>query len=321
MNPASKTGTDTDDKKGSAMEFAAVLQKGAAGTVSQRRDCHSSASLCTANLYPGYITAALREYYTYSRDIEGLDALVGQSDHFCHHILIRDPQGRAAGWTHVFADYWGPYTWEDAKNPDGTPGCHFTGSCTFVTDALGGVYHPTGRQDLMEICREADAAIPHGTFMDDMIGCLRMAVAHPKTDQTPPAAVTDLVAEALGGGKVKLTWTAPGGDGAKGQAAWYQVKWSPAPIVELTKGWPDKAEPLPATSRDWHARAKAFNAKQRAFWAAHNLSGAPKPGVAGAKEGMIVEGPPAGTAHFAIKSWDAASNASGLSNVVKIMVE
>jgi hypothetical protein len=40
-----------------------------------------------------------------------------------------------------------------------------------------------------------------------------------RTDNSPPEAIRDLSAEALGGGKVRLTWTAPAGG-----AGLYQVK-------------------------------------------------------------------------------------------------
>ena len=87
----------------------------------------------------------------------------------------------------------------------------------------------------------------------------------------------------------------PEGDGEKGQAARYQVKWSPAEIVELVKGWPDKTEPLPATRADWEAKAKAFNAKQRAFWAAYNVQGEPAPGLAGTVAGPGIRPRPPAT--------------------------
>lgn len=323
---ASKTGgQDIDDKRTHSMEYATAIFAGVNGTASQLRDCRKSASLVSSNFYNAYVTAALREYYTHSRDVEALDTLVAQADHFCKHILIRNPEGKPAGWSYIFADYWGPYTWEDATADVAPYGAKFkthpVGFNMFVADAVGRLYYPTGRPHVAEVCREADARLARGGYHDDVINAVRMSVTHPKVDQTPPAAITDLKAESLGGGRVRLTWTAPGGDGDKGQAAWYQVKWAPGPIVELTTGWPDKTEPLPATNKEWKERAAAFNAKPRAFWAAYNLSGAPKPGAAGTKEGMVVEGLPAGTIHIAIMSWDAASNASGLSNVVRITVE
>ncbi|MCX8107241.1 MAG: hypothetical protein N3G20_00390, partial [Verrucomicrobiae bacterium] len=329
-NAASKTGTDEDDKRTHAMEYATAIFNGWSGTASQYRDCRKSASLCSSNFYNGYVVTALREYFTHSRDIEALDTLLGQADHFCKHILIRNPEGQPAGWTYIFADYWGPYTWEDATG-DTTPyGAKnsskpsFIGPSIYVADAIASIYHLTGKPEVLDVARAANAALTPAVLAsgyDNRSNCVLMAVRHPKVDRTPPAAVADLAAESLGGGKIRLTWTAPGGDGDKGRAAWYQVKWSSAPIVEITKGWPDRTEPLPATNKEWHERARAFNSRQRAFWAANNLFGAPVPGPCGTKESMIISGLPAGKAYLAIKSWDAASNVSELSNVVGIEIK
>ncbi|MCG3178563.1 MAG: hypothetical protein BIFFINMI_00891 [Phycisphaerae bacterium] len=323
---ASKTGgEDIDDKRTHSMEYATAIFAGVNGAASQLRDCRKSASLVSSNFYNAYVTAALREYYTWSRDVEALDTLVGEADHFCKHILIRNPQGKPAGWSYMFADYWGPYTWDDATadvkpftdKMKTTPGVGFN---AFVIDAVAGLYYLTNRPYVMEVCEEAAATNPYKSDLADMVNCLRMALTHPKADQTPPATIMDLKAELLDDGKIRLTWTAPGGDGGNGRAAWYQVKWSPASIVEITEGWPDRTEPLPATNKEWRARAAAFNARQRAFWAAFNLAGEPDPGPPGAAQSMTVEGIPAGKACLAIKAWDAANNASDLSNVVQVQV-
>ena len=77
-----------------------------------------------------------------------------------------------------------------------------------------------------------------------LVPAAHAAVGHPKADATGPAAITDLRAEAIGGEKVKLSWTAPEGD-----PAWYQVKRSAARIVERVEGWPDRTPPLPVNRR------------------------------------------------------------------------
>jgi len=151
-----------------------------------------------------------------------------------------------------------------------------------------------------------------------LVPAAHAAVMHPKRDAEPPAAIADLAAEALEGGKVLLTWTAPGDDGRTGRAAWYQVKFSTARIVERVRGWPDRTPPLPTDRKQWEARAAAFNARQRAFWAARNLPGAPAPARAGTKQRMIVEGLPPGRVYLAVKTWDDADNVSDLSNVVVV---
>jgi hypothetical protein len=143
-----------------------------------------------------------------------------------------------------------------------------------------------------------------------------MAVSHPKVDGGAPEAVKDLKVEALGGGSVKLTWTAPAGE-----AAWYQVKYSTSPVVERVKGWPDRSDPQPADKTEWEAKVKAFQKKQLAFWQAVNVEGEPEPGKAGERQEMVAKGLPAGKLYFAVKSWDAVNNMSDLSNLVGLEVK
>jgi hypothetical protein len=119
-----------------------------------------------------------------------------------------------------------------------------------------------------------------------------------------PEAVKDLTAEALGGGKIRLTWTAPQGE------AWrYQVKWADKKIVERLNFDRDK-------------RTFQFDPKDHVnWWAANNVEGEPKPGAAGTKETMTVEGVAPGTRFFAVRSFDAASNRGALSNVMQTEVK
>jgi hypothetical protein len=312
--PGGKNGTETT-------EYSATFgfPNGNGGVASQVREWPKSASLVQSNFYQGFVIYALREYYLISRDIEALDAMTGQIDRFCHYSMIRDPQNKLAGWTYIFADYWGPYTWEDSFAPKtGKSAATFTGVNDPVVDSLARVYPLTGRADLLEVLKAAAADDGNTGEHGNLVIALQMATLHPKVHATPPAAIKDLAAEPQGGGKVKLTWTAPAG------AAWYQVKYTGAEkLVERIAGWPDRTEPLPQSRKDWLERAAAFNAKQRSFWAAINLPGAPKPGAAaaGAKESMVVEGLPAGKLNFGIKSWDAFDNMSELSNVVQAEVK
>jgi hypothetical protein len=118
-----------------------------------------------------------------------------------------------------------------------------------------------------------------------------------RTDKTPPAAVTDLAAEALGGGQVRLTWTAPAGVPVR-----YQVKWADKPIVERL-AYPAEKD------------AKAN------WWAATPVLRVPKPGATGAKEACVVESIPAGSRVFAVRSFDAAANRSALSNLAQVVVK
>jgi len=119
----------------------------------------------------------------------------------------------------------------------------------------------------------------------------------PRPYRTPPAAVTDLAAEAGAAGEVQLTWKAPGDDGNKGTAGVYQVKWADLPIVETADG-----------------------ETQVNFWAAENVAGEPKPGPAGSPETFVIKGLKPGAYYFAIKSRDEYNNESPISNVVKVVV-
>jgi len=118
-----------------------------------------------------------------------------------------------------------------------------------------------------------------------------------RTDTTAPEAVTDIKADALGGGKVRLTWTAPAGEPAR-----YQVKWADKPMVRRIT-FPQQ--------KDTHAN----------WWAANNVVGEPRPGAPGTKQSMVVEGVTAGERHFAIRAFDAAGNRSAISNLARVMVK
>jgi len=106
------------------------------------------------------------------------------------------------------------------------------------------------------------------------------------TDNIPPAAITDLVADNPTGNSVVLTWTAPGDDSLAAKAAVYDIRYSTTLI----------------TASNW-STATAF--------------GNPvAPAVAGVEQCDTVTGLSATTKYyFAIRTADEASNWSGLSNV------
>jgi chitodextrinase len=97
--------------------------------------------------------------------------------------------------------------------------------------------------------------------------------------------VLDLRATDVTATSAKLAWTAPGGDGAKGRAARYEVRRSKARI----------------TSATWRA--------------AEVVSGVPIPGDAGKAESFTVAGLAGlSTYYFALRAVDESNNWSGLSN-------
>ena len=110
----------------------------------------------------------------------------------------------------------------------------------------------------------------------------------PPADTTPPARIQDLTAERAPTGGVTLSWTAPGEDGAKGQAAHYELRYDTVPLVE--SAW-DSAEVV-ATSRT--------------------------PASPGTREDLSVAGLPTGVLYFGIRTADEVPNWSELSNIAAV---
>ena len=136
--------------------------------------------------------------------------------------------------------------------------------------------------------------------------------AHPRSDRQPPDPIKDLKAEPLGGGKLRLTWTAPVDPRRMPEHAQlggalvqeYQLKHAALPIVtwdEFYKTYPNDM------------------GKKMSWFGAYNVAGEPKPGRPGLKQSMTVT-VPTGTRYFRIRSWDASMNQSALSNEVKVEV-
>jgi len=126
--------------------------------------------------------------------------------------------------------------------------------------------------------------------------------AHPRKDDKPPKAVTDLRVT-VEGDKATVALTAPADEGG-GKVVRYQLKCSDRPIVsygDFLKAW--------AANDD----AKVCN-----WWVAVNLAGEPEPKAAGTAESFTLSGIPQGAKHFALCSFDDSSNRSAMSNVVTV---
>ncbi len=105
-------------------------------------------------------------------------------------------------------------------------------------------------------------------------------------DDKPPAAVTDLVAGPVDTLSATLTWTAPGDDGALGQATSYDLRYAQAPITAAN------------------------------FASATPVTPMPSPGVGGVHDGFNLTGLAPGTTYWAaLTATDEVGNVSGLSNV------
>ncbi|MDD4888727.1 MAG: glycoside hydrolase family 127 protein [Phycisphaerae bacterium] len=227
---------------------------------------------------------ALGRYYRHYPEEDVRDAILGIADWLAYDVAGADLPN--AGFS---------YHWS-ADKPEGR-----SGSGNRCMSTMAWAYLATGQS------RYLAAADKHaGKLADWYSNGFGQEYVYIKTtkraDATPPAAVKYLAAEAVGGGKVKLTWTAPGDDGDKGAAAEYQVKYSTKQIKEHC---------------DWRTEAD----KAISFWAAVNCKGEPKPSPAGAKESFTAEGLAPGTYWFALKVYDAQPNQSDLSNVVKVDVK
>jgi hypothetical protein len=229
----------------------------------------------------GTVIAALGEHAWRTGDEEALDALLGMTAYFA---AIRGKGDWVSPW---------------------------------VADGFAYSYLLTGYSRYRELAEAGGGAFkkffsdtPHyrmGTaspkgwtdYMRNLQPYLHMK-AYPRKDEAPPAAVKDLAVDAAGGGKVTVTLTAPGDNGAEGgKAARYQLKYAASEIVEDSR------------------EAK----KGLSFWAATNAKGEPAPGAAGAKEKFEISGIKPGKYWFAVKARDAAENLSDISNVVAVEVK
>lgn len=127
-------------------------------------------------------------------------------------------------------------------------------------------------------------------------------VLYPREDDVPPEAVADLAVDS-GEQGVKLTWTAPA------DAVRYQIKYAARKIVASLEYDPDER--------------KAFKYSPDEYvnwWTAGNVPDEPAP-TPGQKQGHLLKGLKPGKYYVAIRSWDAASNRSAVSNLAKVEVK
>ncbi|MHC4917756.1 MAG: hypothetical protein ACYTGB_19950, partial [Planctomycetota bacterium] len=123
--------------------------------------------------------------------------------------------------------------------------------------------------------------------------------SHPRKDELPPAAVTDLKVSGAGE-KVTVSFTAPA-DAGGGKVVRYQVKCSDRNIVDYEAFLPIYNDHKEAENCNWFLAA--------------NVKGEAQPKAAGAKESFTVSGVPQKAKFFAVRAFDDSSNRSAISNV------
>ncbi|MFH0918851.1 MAG: hypothetical protein V1913_00700 [Fibrobacterota bacterium] len=283
-----------------------------------------SVSNVTALFQNAIAIRALNKYWEVTGDEEIRDPVIFAAKN--HEFIAAKSGSLYKGFQYTWADYWS----DGARgNPDlssfiSSSGESFAGLC------YG--YLASGRSDLFRVITDA---IPiHGsTYSDRRLLCFYQSLWRATLDTVPPATVTDLAVAPTGTGSVRLTFTAPDGNGNIGTAAEYQVKYWPAdaPIVDFVKrwdsgtqtGWPDLRDPLPYTGAAWLNKATQYkNEQEVSFWAALNAKNEPVPQVAGSAITFDLTGlKDDGTYRFAMVSFDSIGNVSGLSNVASAVVD
>jgi len=228
------------------------------------------------------VVAGLRAYYDLTTDERTLDQVTGMLDFILDEATVGD-----RGWTYVVKLAPGkqaPYraeTLEQLRQTNGT-------SYTDLAQHFAWAHRFTGE---MRYRRAIDAIDPNPYPHRSRA---YTAYYPERADTEPPARVTDLKAEALGSGSVRLTWTVPA------DAMRYQLKWAAKPMVR--RCWPDRV----GSHANW--------------WAAANVPGEPEPAPTGRKQTMVVEGVSPGRRYFAVRAWDAGHNRSAISNIAEVTV-
>ncbi len=128
---------------------------------------------------------------------------------------------------------------------------------------------------------------------------------HPRQDNIHPDAIADLTASpGNSAGSVKLTFTAPGDDGASGTATGYIVKYFDKPIVE-------DIDYFAVDGRDFFAMSEV-----RFVQAENTADDEITPQTAGSTETITITGLDGGkTYYFAVKAIDDENNLGGIPNI------
>ncbi|MBL8028102.1 MAG: T9SS type A sorting domain-containing protein, partial [Fibrobacteres bacterium] len=243
--------------------------------------------------------------------------------------MNQDSLGRWSGFTYSgWSDYGysgKPYKFKWSLNSDQNGGRGYYSS---ASEGFGGFifsYLASGRTDFLPVLKDGWDA--WGQKLSDLKAINLYIAMHKRDslDAVPPSAVQNLTASPSSSGGLQLRWTAPGGNGSSGRAAYYQVKVSKVPMVDIAEkwnqetqtGWPDLRDSLPYTIQALELKAVNYTQKvAKSFWALPNILGEPVPQEAGTSETMNIPDLDTSTTWYAaVVSYDSAGNVSSISNI------
>ena len=241
------------------------------------------------------VIQGLRAHYELTGSERTLDQISGMLDFILDEATMEPADGYIYGWNYVvkLAEPGKPDRFPASimpalarKGPDSPERRKRGGSYQHLAPTFAWAHRYTGDAGYRAVIDSLDSLpYPHRPW--------NYTLYFPeREDKAPPAGIKDLKVEALGGGKVKLSWTTPA------DAARVQVKHAGLPLVR--RAWPDKAE----THASW--------------WAADNVPD--EPAAKAGAQSVTLDNVPAGKRFFAARAWDAADNRSEIGNVVEVEV-
>jgi hypothetical protein len=230
----------------------------------------------------------LREYYDLSHDERTADLILGMTD-----FILRESYCGPGGFTYIVKlsddEAQKEFREKEIENYQRKPGAF---RAYLNAEHLAFAYLQTGNERYKKVLLQlAPGASTAGQKEKGQVSRALADIEQPREDTQPPAAVTDLKAERLSDGRIRLIWTTPA------DAARLQIKWAPRPIVEDCN--PDKRE----THANW--------------WAGIDIADEPAP-EPGKQQSLEVKVAPAKTHYFAIRTYDKSSNRSALSNIADV---
>lgn len=186
-------------------------------------------------------------------------------------------------------------TWRDVVYRNSAPGysqcandVYGAGSTATTPNGASAFARWDGTGKLLDFAEAMAAPSPSASsiyIVRTTTGALAAVSARAGGTNNPPSRITDLAAPQVSDNATVLTWTAPSDDGPGGRAASYELRRSSQPLTDANFA-AGTLVPMPLTPR-----------------------------AAGQSEQFLVTGLAPGTAyHFAIRSLDAAGNASAVSN-------